>query len=81
VSEFYLDKLIDSVLTVDPGSGLRRGRGGPEEDSEEPTMKVAGCTVHVDWRNRKAVWCLARCSPVYSIYLYRVTKFCMEIIM
>ena len=70
MSEFFLDKLIDSVLTVDPGSGLRRGRGGPEEDSEEPTMKVAGCTVlHVDWRNRKAVWCLhaaARCT----VYLY-----------
>jgi hypothetical protein len=37
-------------------------------------MKVAGCTVHVDWRNRKAVWCLhvaARCTG----YLYRVLSF------
>ncbi len=42
-------------------------------------MKVAGCTVHVDWRNRKAVWCpwwcLARCSPVYSITSIELLSF------
>ena len=35
-------------------------------------MKVAGCIVHVDWRNRKAVWCLhvaARCTVYTSIEL------------